>query len=169
MARAPGMPVAQISALKPLGSLSLLIGISDAGVSVMRPASGASFESAIAGGLPCCQAGGGAGLSCACADANAASRNAAIAVFFMVGTSTEREADTNRFAVDLELQIRLYPCHHAALRRGLVVAAVGVVDHHRPDVGPVAGVVDAHELAQPPPRALLFQAENQVDDAVGTR
>jgi hypothetical protein len=38
------MPVAQISALKPGGSLKLAIGISLAGVAVIRPACGASFE-----------------------------------------------------------------------------------------------------------------------------
>ncbi|MGH8722592.1 MAG: hypothetical protein ACREU4_11445 [Burkholderiales bacterium] len=51
------MPAAQISTAKPLGSFTLPMGISEAGVSVLRPASGASFESAISGGLPWCQAG----------------------------------------------------------------------------------------------------------------
>ncbi len=65
IARAPTRPVAQISALKPFGNFSLAIGISLAGVSVILPGTGASFESACAGVLPWCQAGGGAGLSCA--------------------------------------------------------------------------------------------------------
>src|SRR5688572_30726747 len=63
MARPPGRPLAQISTLNPAGTLSLLTGISLAGVSVILPGCGASFDSLIAGGLPWCQMGGGLGLS----------------------------------------------------------------------------------------------------------
>ena len=52
MARPPGRPLAQSSTLKPAGTLSFLTGISLAGVSVIFPACGASFEAACAGGLP---------------------------------------------------------------------------------------------------------------------
>src|SRR5687767_3423879 len=84
IARPPGNPVAQISALKPAGSFSLLIGISLAGVSVILPGCGASLDSACAGGLPWCQAGGGF-----CWDIAGAANAAAIAKamsFFMVGS-----------------------------------------------------------------------------------
>src|SRR2546429_2024359 len=47
-------------------------GISPGSVSVIFPGWGASFESAISGGLPCCQIGGGAGLSFAYDEANVA-------------------------------------------------------------------------------------------------
>jgi hypothetical protein len=57
------MPVAKISALKPAGSFILSSGISGASVTVIFPASGASFESAIDVGMPCFQAGGGAGAA----------------------------------------------------------------------------------------------------------
>src|SRR5574343_963575 len=64
----PGVPVDQISTLKPGGSLSLFSGISEAGVTVFLPATGASRESAMLAGRPCCQAGGcGAGVAAAAA------------------------------------------------------------------------------------------------------
>src|SRR5262245_53618117 len=84
MARPPGNPLAQTSALKPAGSLSLLIGISPAGVSVILPACGASFDSAMAGGLPWCHAGGGFGLSWDNAGAANAAATASATIFFMV-------------------------------------------------------------------------------------
>jgi hypothetical protein len=83
MARAPGMPLAQISTANPLGSFSLVIGISEAGVSVMRPASGASFESAMLAGWPCFQAGCWANAA-----AQAPARTAATAVRIMTGFSS---------------------------------------------------------------------------------
>ena len=60
MARPPGRPVAQISALKPGGSLILSIGMSAAGVTVSLPAKGAKVLLAMAAGMPCFQAGAGA-------------------------------------------------------------------------------------------------------------
>src|SRR5687767_12208742 len=82
MARPPGRPLAHSSTLKPAGTLSLSTGISPAGVSVILPACGASLDSAIAAGLPWCQAGGGLGLSCASAGmVNAAATAAAMNVF----------------------------------------------------------------------------------------
>src|SRR6185369_13385170 len=98
MARAPTTPVAQISALKPLGSFSLSIGISLAGVSVFLPGFGASFESFRFSGWPCFQIGGGAGLSrasAACTD-NASTLAAASvnAVFFMVSLPCEAKEIT---------------------------------------------------------------------------
>jgi hypothetical protein len=60
MARAPGMPVAHISALNPAGSLNVESGISLAGVAVSLPAIGASFDVACSVVRPCCHAGGGA-------------------------------------------------------------------------------------------------------------
>ena len=54
------MPVAQISALKPGGSLKFCSGISLAGVAVSLPATGASVELAWSGVRPCCQAGAAA-------------------------------------------------------------------------------------------------------------
>src|SRR5262245_48621419 len=61
--RTPGMPLAQISTLKPFGTLSLSTGISATGVSVILPAWGASLDSFILSPLPWCQAGGAAALS----------------------------------------------------------------------------------------------------------
>jgi hypothetical protein len=68
--------------LKPFGSLSFSIGISLAGVSVILPGCGASFDSACAGGLPWCQAGGGLGCAKAGA-ANAAETATAMTLFNM--------------------------------------------------------------------------------------
>ena len=56
----PGVPVDQISTLKPGGSLILFSGMSAAGVTVSLPARGANVELAISAGMPCFQAGGGA-------------------------------------------------------------------------------------------------------------
>ena len=61
--RAPGMPCAQISTLKPGGTLSLSTWIFSTGVTVIGEACGASLESAMLDGWPCFQAGGGC---CAC-------------------------------------------------------------------------------------------------------
>jgi hypothetical protein len=74
--------------LKPAGTLSLLTGISLAGVSVILPGCGASFESAIAGGLPWCHAGGGLGLSWDSAGAANADAIANAISFFMVSLSS---------------------------------------------------------------------------------
>lgn len=60
MARTPGVPVDQISILKPGGNLSLFRGMSAAGVTVSLPGKGASVELAMSAGMPCFQAGGGA-------------------------------------------------------------------------------------------------------------
>src|SRR5260370_26084897 len=51
-------------------------------VSVIFGGKGASFDSAISGGLPCCHMGGGVGFACACEEANAA-RAATPMSFFM--------------------------------------------------------------------------------------
>src|SRR5438132_9641819 len=77
--RAPGMPSAHTSTLKPAGTLSLSTGRSFAGLPVISIANGCSDDSDIADGLPCCQEGGGeaAGLSCAWALVNAARTAAA--------------------------------------------------------------------------------------------
>src|SRR5258708_223851 len=84
--RDSGMPSAQTSTLKPAGSLSLLTGRSFAGRPVMCGANGCSVDSAIAGGLPCCQEGGGAaaGLSCARALAEKARATAMPMDLFMI-------------------------------------------------------------------------------------
>ena len=71
MARAPGMPVAQTSILKPGGNFNLSIGISLAGVTVILPAIGASFELAISGPMPCFHAGAGAAATGAALGASA--------------------------------------------------------------------------------------------------
>src|SRR2546426_418369 len=88
--RAPGMPSAHTSTLKPDGTLSLLTGRSLEGLPVISIANGCSVDSDIAGGLPCCQDGGGAaaGLSCACAAVNAA-RTAAATTALMISSSQE--------------------------------------------------------------------------------
>lgn len=65
------MPCAHSSILKPGGSLNLSSGMSDAGVTVRRPASGASGELARATERPCCHAGGGAAGLAAAAGAGA--------------------------------------------------------------------------------------------------
>src|ERR1700741_3231650 len=127
MARPPGRPLAHNSALKPFGSLSLLSGISLAGVSVILPACGASFDSAIFGPLPWCHAGGGPFLSCAWTanDAAKAAATAAATSFFMCFIILD---------VLLELKLRLDTNGHVALRRRLVVTAVGLVHDHRAGV-----------------------------------
>src|SRR5262245_15203095 len=66
------MPLAQISALNPGGNLNLSIGISFTGVTVFRPASGASLELAWSTLRPCCHAGGGAAAAAGAAGAAAA-------------------------------------------------------------------------------------------------
>src|SRR5262245_59544982 len=85
IARPPGRPLAHSSTLKPAGAFSLLTGISPAGVSVIRAGCGAFFDSAIAGGLPWCHAGGGLGLSWENAGAaNAAATPAMISLFMVL-------------------------------------------------------------------------------------
>jgi hypothetical protein len=54
------MPVAQTSILKPGGNLSLSIGISLTGVTVIFPGKGANLELAMSGPMPCFHAGAGA-------------------------------------------------------------------------------------------------------------
>src|SRR5216684_2616857 len=104
--RAPGMPSAHTSTLKPPGTLSLLIGRSLEALPVISIANGCSVDSD-AGGLPCCQDGGGAaaGLSCACAAVNAAS-TAAARVAFMISSCQEQP---------LELKARLDATAHVTL------------------------------------------------------
>ncbi len=90
MARAPGMPLAQSSTLKPFGTLSFETGISLAGVSVILPGCGASFESAMLAGMPCFQAGG-FGLSWAWAGrvkAAAIAAASAMPVGFFIGVAS---------------------------------------------------------------------------------
>src|SRR5256885_13368678 len=58
--RASGMPSAQTSTLKPGGTFSLSVGRSFAARPARFGANGCSVDSPIAGGLPCCQDGGGA-------------------------------------------------------------------------------------------------------------
>src|SRR5688572_2040188 len=67
MARPPTTPVAQISALKPGGSLKLASGMSAAGVAVILPGTGASVELAYSPLRPCCHAGGGGAAGAAAA------------------------------------------------------------------------------------------------------
>ena len=78
------MPVAQSSTLKPLGTLSLSIGMSLAAVSVFLPAFGASGESLNLSLMPCFQAGGGAAGACASAEAENASVHAAAMAAILV-------------------------------------------------------------------------------------
>ena len=66
------MPLAQISALKPVGSLKLDTGMSAAGVTVMRPATGARVDVAIAPLRPWAHIGGGAGAGAGVAAATGA-------------------------------------------------------------------------------------------------
>jgi hypothetical protein len=90
--RAPGMPEAQISALKPFGSFSRLMGISLSGVSVSFGACGFSGEAAYFAPLPM-SPGATFGLSCAQAPADKATAmvtHAAI-VFFILGLLQRRE------------------------------------------------------------------------------
>src|SRR2546428_4280184 len=157
--RAPGMPSAHTSTLKPDGTLSLLIGRSLEGLPVISIANGCSVDSDIAGGLPCCQDGGGAaaGLSCACAAVNAA-RTAAATTALMISSSQEEL---------LELKACLDASAHVAPRRGLEIAEVGLVHDHGPDIVAVGEVVDAGEFAEAPARALLDQPGRQVPHRKG--
>src|SRR4051794_23301944 len=98
MVRAPGMPSAHTSTLKPEGTFSLSIGRSVAALPVTSMANGCSVDSDIAEGFPCCHEGGGdaAGLSCAKAGkANAAAIAAAMKIRLMtlssVGTAIRTE------------------------------------------------------------------------------
>ena len=75
--RAPGMPCAQISTLKPVGTLSLSTVIFSSGVTVIGAACGASLESAMLGGMPCFHAGGGAAGCCALSSKAAVAANSA--------------------------------------------------------------------------------------------
>src|SRR6185295_2237875 len=154
MARPPGMPLAQISALKPAGSLSLSIGISLAGVSVILPACGASLDSACAGGLPWCQAGG------CCWDiagaANAPAAASAISLFIVVSP----------LGPLLELNAGLDANGHIALRRRLVEAPVGVIDDDRTGVALVGQVVDAQVLGDAPSLVLLCEAQGDGGDGI---
>src|SRR5437870_13294586 len=59
--RAAGIPSAQTSTLKPGGTFSLAVGRSFAARPLRLGANGRRVASLIAGGLPCCQEGGGAG------------------------------------------------------------------------------------------------------------
>jgi hypothetical protein len=63
--------VAQTSILKPGGNFNLSIGISPAGVTVILPAIGASFEVAMSGPMPCFHAGAGAAATGAALGASA--------------------------------------------------------------------------------------------------
>jgi hypothetical protein len=63
--------VAQTSILKPGGNFNLSIGISLAGVTVILPAIGASFELAMSGPMPCFHAGAGAAATGAALGASA--------------------------------------------------------------------------------------------------
>src|SRR5213593_1217428 len=64
------MPSAHTVIENPGGSLSLLTGMSFAGVGVGGAATGASGEVANSGGRPCCQAGGGCWAAASGASAN---------------------------------------------------------------------------------------------------
>src|SRR5689334_303932 len=158
MVRAPGMPSAHTSTLKPAGTLSLSTGRSFADLPVISIANGCSVDSCIAAGLPCCQEGGGdaAGLSCACAAVNAP-RTAAASAALMDSLLW--------FAPLLELKACLDSSAHVAPRCGLEVTKVGLIDNHRADVVAIADVVEAHELAEPQPPALLHQARRGVPDS----
>src|SRR3954469_3659085 len=93
MVRAPGMPSAHTSTLKPDGTFSLLIGRSLAALPVTSMAKGCRVDSDMPCGLPCCHEGGGdaAGLSCAKAGTTkAAATAAAMKIRFITLSSVGR-------------------------------------------------------------------------------
>src|SRR5258706_15779747 len=108
--RAPGIPSAHTSTLKPAGTLSLLVGRSFDDFPVTSMANGCNVDSACAAGLPSCQDGGG-GFSCDWAEtANAAVTANAIALFMgalLCGTDIRTESAANRHAAVRECRARI--------------------------------------------------------------
>src|SRR5262245_42313396 len=98
----------------------------------MCGANGCNVDSDIAGGLPPCHEGAAAGFGCASAGTAKAAATATARVVFIRVSPLESVLERKR-SLDAN--------GHVAPRRGLVIAAVGLVDDDGADVVAVTDIV----------------------------